>query len=191
MYFFTPVYFKMIICLGGKTLLQVFKVAYFLHSVFSQYIGLLFMWGFFCLNHISSFQTPWYKLTVDRMKNLMKYHEQYDENSLDEEEIYTLRSGCIYLIQCKKCDKKYVGNTQKHILNRINEHMHYFIKIQNKEQNTRLLYQHVSKHKRKNVRFSVLTKCKAGKNIRSLEQLYIDTLHTLKPNGLNMINAFR
>jgi hypothetical protein len=91
--------------------------------------------------------------------------------------------GVIYLITCTKCNKQYVGQTGRKVVERVKEHL-YYIEKQKEATGT-----HFSSHNHSNsdLRIQVVEKVIPNTvNMRlEREEMWIRKLATKRPNGLN------
>lgn len=96
----------------------------------------------------------------------------------------THAKNCIYLISCKKCRIRYVGETQNAIATRINQHR-YNIR-HHKETNT-LVVQHFLSHGLSSLRVMGLESNPSWTLFKrkKAEQRWITKLGTMTPDGLN------
>ena len=93
----------------------------------------------------------------------------------------------IYIIQCKFCNKQYVGQTTTPLRTRIRHHRN---KFNNNNINTPrwTIYQHFDKHKSFDFFLIPIQSCKP-EQLNDSEQYWINELLTLQPHGLNGIYA--
>lgn len=96
-------------------------------------------------------------------------------------------SNCIYIVICKKCDKKYVGETKNEISLRIQQHKN---NIRKQKKLDTLLVQHFIEHGLKEIKWAGLES-----NInwtdwerKKRERFWIFILGTREPLGLNLKN---
>ena len=112
----------------------------------------------------------------------------------------------IYAAKCVLCQKVYVGKSVNELRNRVNGHRSSFYDVirndksvykncnQVDDENVLGIHLYIEHNKcdrtefNKSYKFSVLKTCPPDR-IRINEQLYIDTLKTLIPKGLNVINS--
>ena len=111
---------------------------------------------------------------------------------------YTIRhnfsctsKNLIYLITCKKCKKQYVGLTMQKLNTRINHHRS---NIFNKKPIYLCVHFNFPDHRIQDLSVqpidTVTDKVEPLEELRKLEQYWIKTLKTLKPNGLNLSTGF-
>ena len=95
----------------------------------------------------------------------------------------------IYLLNCNKCNKQYVGETTNNFRYRWNNYRCNARKFERKE---RCMQEHLFRHFEENghqgflqdISITLIDKTD-GSNPRKRENFWIDTLNTLHPNGLN------
>ena len=94
-------------------------------------------------------------------------------------------TNLVYLIQCKVCEKLYVGQTQNRLTERLYQHLYHI--DQNKKHT--MLYEHFRDHGRENL---IISGLETGVNWSAAqrwatERKWIKHLKTIVPNGLNEI----
>ena len=94
-------------------------------------------------------------------------------------------SNVIYLITCTNCKKQYVGKTTKTLRERINHHRSTILRNQNRYIS---IHFNFPDHKITNLKVQIIDSTDKRNNLDSLEKFWIQTLRTVKPNGLNFID---
>ena len=91
--------------------------------------------------------------------------------------------GVVYLITCTKCNKQYVGQTGRKIVDRLKEHLYY---IRKKKEATGCHFS-AEGHSNSDLRVQIIEKVVPNTSNMRLERedLWIRTLATKRPNGLN------
>ena len=97
--------------------------------------------------------------------------------------------GVVYLIECKKCHKQYVGSTKNALHIRLNSHRS---DIKNKKTQKSALAKHFNLrgHSMNDLMIMVIEKIPNGdvqtrRGREKHEREWISTLHTLDPHGMN------
>ena len=96
----------------------------------------------------------------------------------------------IYVINCNKCCKSYIGSTINNIKKRFSSHLSSI--KNNNETNCHTLVQHFqNKECLNSLSFNVIEKVKVTTiyNLRKREDFYIGLFNTTTPNGLNDKNS--
>lgn len=95
------------------------------------------------------------------------------------------QTNCVYLLFCKKWNTQYIGETKHSIKTRLLQHLGNI--RHNRESNTRLV-QHFQLHNIENVRITGIERNNTwtDNDRKKKEKLWIYTLGTKEPNGLNM-----
>ena len=94
-------------------------------------------------------------------------------------------TNCIYLLECKLCNKQYIGETHTTIRSRMKHHRNMY-----KTATNRPIYSHISNHQKDFSIFSItiIDRVTDTTQRKQKEMYYINLLKTKIPFGLNVIN---
>ena len=90
------------------------------------------------------------------------------------------KSMVVYLVTNTINNKKYVGQTQRILSERINEH---------RRSKTSVIYHAIKKYDRKNFTVDILDECKTIDELNEREIYWIKKLNTKTPNGYNLTDG--
>lgn len=134
-------------------------------------------------------------LQIHKDKNL-KYSKQFhnlkfiisskDKQIFSVTQSFTTRStNCVYVLLCKKCSLKYVGETKNSLLTRLVQHRY---NIRHKKELHTLVVQHFLLHGLESLRIAGLQRSEAWTDWerKKMERRWIYLLGTREPDGLNM-----
>ena len=101
-------------------------------------------------------------------------------------------SNVIYIINCNKCGRQYVGETKRPIRNRMYEHYNSVQKFQSEKSTPVCRHFTQNNHSVRNMEFSIFHRMgdptipNASTKYKSQELYYIWAFPTLQPTGINM-----
>ena len=102
-------------------------------------------------------------------------------------------AGVVYCIECTRCGKQYVGQTQRKLKSRLSEHLD---PRHNPDQALKKHYLRTPKHTLGNMRFQILeyighqtSKELTIQKLLHAETKWIQNLQTILPHGLNIIES--